>query len=110
VRTQSLLWNLFGIADLIVAAGFLTSPTALQPFEFDPPQRAHSGVSGPLDPDFPGATINLGLLGDAAASVKVANSARAVRRLQTLRIAQPILTSANASIEQTSNRLARGWP
>jgi hypothetical protein len=56
-----LLWNLFGIVDLIVAVGtgLLTSSSALQPFAFDPPQRAHSGVSGPLDPDFPGAAINL---------------------------------------------------
>ena len=35
------MWNLFGIADLIVAVttGFLTSPSPLQPFAFDNPNE-----------------------------------------------------------------------
>jgi hypothetical protein len=35
------LWDLLGIADLIVAVGtgFVTSPSVVQPFTFDPPNE-----------------------------------------------------------------------
>jgi hypothetical protein len=54
-----------GIADLIVAlgTGFLTSPSTLQAFVFDPPNELMSVpplvlIPTGLDPDFPRAAID----------------------------------------------------
>jgi hypothetical protein len=49
-----LVWNLFGIADLIVAigTGFLTSPSPLQLFAFDHPNQLISAFPLVLVPTF----------------------------------------------------------
>jgi len=48
------LWNLLGIADLIVAVGtgFVTSPSVVQPFTFDPPNELIAVLPLVLIPTF----------------------------------------------------------
>jgi hypothetical protein len=55
LRSQTVLrWNLFGIADLVIAlaTGFLTSPSAFQKFAFDQPNELISAFPLVLIPTF----------------------------------------------------------